>query len=81
MVVLERSYGSEYLLTSDQTILTRLNHSTYITIVSLAMSSFRDSSILIIETGRTVVRAGLGIQELLKTPTVVRCTRLVADWH
>ncbi|KAF8119368.1 hypothetical protein EV363DRAFT_1441762 [Boletus edulis] len=34
------------------------------------MSSFRDSSILIIETGRTVVRAGLGIHELLKTPTV-----------
>ncbi|KAG9312935.1 actin-domain-containing protein [Chiua virens] len=34
------------------------------------MSSFRDSSILIIETGRTVVRAGLGIHELLKTPAV-----------
>ncbi|KAG6381564.1 actin-related protein [Boletus reticuloceps] len=34
------------------------------------MSSFRDSSILIIETGRTVVRAGLGIHELLKTSTV-----------
>jgi hypothetical protein len=43
------------------------------------MSNFRDSSILIIEIGRTAVRAGLGIQELLKTPTVVRCTWLVVD--
>ncbi|KAF9221374.1 actin-related protein [Gyrodon lividus] len=34
------------------------------------MGSFRDSTILIIETGRTVVRAGLGIHELLKTPTI-----------
>ncbi|KAH7890716.1 actin family [Phlebopus sp. FC_14] len=34
------------------------------------MSTFRDSSILIIETGRTVVRASLGLHELLKTPTV-----------
>jgi hypothetical protein len=35
------------------------------------MGSFRDSTILTIETGRTVVRAGLGIHELLKTPAVV----------
>lgn len=34
------------------------------------MASFRDSSILIIETGRTTIRAGLGIHELLKAPAV-----------
>ncbi|KIJ65723.1 hypothetical protein HYDPIDRAFT_110872 [Hydnomerulius pinastri MD-312] len=34
------------------------------------MGTFRDSSILIIETGRTTVRAGLGIHELLRTPSV-----------
>ncbi|KIL00735.1 hypothetical protein PAXRUDRAFT_7955 [Paxillus rubicundulus Ve08.2h10] len=34
------------------------------------MGSFRDSTILTIETGRTVVRAGLGIHELLRTPAV-----------
>ncbi|KAJ6581209.1 actin-related protein [Mycena capillaripes] len=32
--------------------------------------SFRDSTVIIIETGRTVVRAGLGLHDLLKTPTV-----------
>lgn len=34
------------------------------------MGTFRESSILVIETGRTTIRAGLGIHELLKTPTV-----------
>ncbi|KAG6334195.1 hypothetical protein ID866_4895 [Astraeus odoratus] len=34
------------------------------------MGTFRDSSIIIIETGRTAIRAGLGIHELLRTPTV-----------
>jgi actin-related protein 9 len=34
--------------------------------------SFRDSTVVIIETGRTHVRAGLGLHDLLKTPTVVR---------
>lgn len=33
--------------------------------------SFRDASVIIIETARTVVRAGLGLHELLKTPSVV----------
>jgi len=39
-----------------------------------AMSSigFRDSSVIIIETGRTVIRGGLGLHELLRTPTIVR---------
>ncbi|KAF5373256.1 hypothetical protein D9615_007454 [Tricholomella constricta] len=32
--------------------------------------SFRDSNVVIIETGRTHVRAGLGLHDLLKTPTV-----------
>ena len=36
-----------------------------------AMSSFRESSIVILDTSRTLVRAGLGLHELLKTPTVV----------
>ncbi|KAK7445413.1 hypothetical protein VKT23_014830 [Stygiomarasmius scandens] len=31
--------------------------------------SFRDATVVIIETGRTVVRAGLGLHELLKTPS------------
>ncbi|KAE9399863.1 actin-related protein [Gymnopus androsaceus JB14] len=33
--------------------------------------SFRDASVVVIETGRTVVRAGLGLHELLKTPSVI----------
>ncbi|KAJ7089682.1 actin-related protein [Mycena belliarum] len=32
--------------------------------------SFRDSTVIIIEVGRTVIRAGLGLHDLLKTPTV-----------
>lgn len=34
--------------------------------------SIRDANVVIIETGRTVVRAGIGLHDLLKTPTVVR---------
>ncbi|KAI6112731.1 actin family [Pisolithus sp. B1] len=34
------------------------------------MGSFRDSSVLIVETGRTTIRAGLGVHELLKAPAV-----------
>ncbi|KAF7309637.1 hypothetical protein MIND_00334800 [Mycena indigotica] len=34
------------------------------------MASFRDSTVVVIETGRTVIRAGLGLHELLKTPAV-----------
>jgi hypothetical protein len=34
--------------------------------------AFRESTVVIIETGRTSVRAGLGIYDLLKTPAVVR---------
>lgn len=33
--------------------------------------SFRESTVVIIETGRTVVRAGIGLHELLKIPAVV----------
>ncbi|KAG5650439.1 hypothetical protein H0H81_012278 [Sphagnurus paluster] len=32
--------------------------------------SFRDANVVIIETGRTYIRAGLGLHELLKTPSV-----------
>ena len=32
---------------------------------------FRDSSVVIIETGRTIIRGGLGLHELLRTPTIV----------
>ncbi|TFK74922.1 actin-related protein [Pluteus cervinus] len=32
--------------------------------------AYRDANIVIIETGRTVIRAGLGLHELLKTPAV-----------
>ncbi|PPQ66659.1 hypothetical protein CVT26_009413 [Gymnopilus dilepis] len=32
--------------------------------------SIRDANVVIIETGRTVVRAGLGLHDLLKTPSV-----------
>lgn len=34
--------------------------------------SLRDANVIIIETSRTVVRAGLGLFDLLKTPSVVR---------
>lgn len=33
--------------------------------------AFRDSSVIIIETGRTSVRATFGLHELLRLPTVV----------
>jgi actin-related protein 9 len=33
--------------------------------------AFRDGSVVIIETGRTSIRAGIGLQELLKAPSVV----------
>ncbi|KAJ7224459.1 actin-related protein [Mycena pura] len=38
--------------------------------------SFRDSTVIIIETGRTVIRAGLGLHEPLKTPTVELLARV-----
>ena len=34
--------------------------------------SIRDANVVIIEVTKTVVRAGLGLHDLLKTPTVVR---------
>lgn len=34
--------------------------------------SIRDANVVIIEVSKTVVRAGLGLYDLLKTPTVVR---------
>lgn len=34
--------------------------------------SLRDANVIIIETSRTVVRAGLGLFDLLKIPSVVR---------
>jgi actin-related protein 9 len=33
--------------------------------------SIRDANVVIIEVAKTVVRAGLGLHDLLKTPTVV----------
>lgn len=39
---------------------------------STAMSSsFRDSSVVILDTSRTLIRAGIGLHELLRTPSVV----------
>jgi hypothetical protein len=35
---------------------------------------FRDSSVVIIETSRTVIRGGLGLHELLRTPSIVSQT-------
>ncbi|EGN96560.1 hypothetical protein SERLA73DRAFT_111155 [Serpula lacrymans var. lacrymans S7.3] len=32
--------------------------------------AFRDSSVIIIENGRTLIRAGIGLHDLLKTPSV-----------
>ncbi|KAG2053699.1 actin-related protein [Suillus hirtellus] len=34
------------------------------------MVSFRDSSVVIIESGRTLIRAGVGLQDLLKAPSI-----------
>ena len=45
--------------------------------------SFRDANLIVIETSRTAIRAGLGIYELLKTPSVVRfdpCNVLSIDF-
>ncbi len=41
--------------------------------------SLRDANVIVIETGRTVVRAGLGLHDLLKIPTVVRFLKLFGD--
>ncbi|KAH0582946.1 SWI/SNF and RSC complexes subunit arp9 [Termitomyces sp. J132] len=38
--------------------------------------SFRDSNVVIIETGRTTVRAGLGLHDLIKTPSVETLARV-----
>jgi len=35
--------------------------------------SLRDLNVIVLETGKTVIRAGLGLHDLLKTPSVVRC--------
>ncbi|KAG6910239.1 hypothetical protein DXG01_012374 [Tephrocybe rancida] len=40
--------------------------------------SFRDLNVVIIETGRTNVRAGLGLHDLLKTPTVANPQEILA---
>lgn len=41
------------------------------------MVSFRDSSVVIIECGRTLIRAGIGLQDLLKAPSVVGIVHLL----
>jgi hypothetical protein len=40
------------------------------------MVSFRDSSVVIIESGRTLIRAGIGLHDLLKAPSYVRIVPL-----
>ena len=40
-----------------------------------AMSNFRDSTVVIIETGRTHIRAGQGLHDLLRLPTIVRALK------
>ena len=37
----------------------------------MSSNNFRDSTVVIIETGRTTVRAGQGLHDLLRLPTVV----------
>lgn len=39
---------------------------------TMSNASFRDLSIVLIDTSRTLVQAGLGLHDLLKTPSVVR---------
>nr|GAT42920.1 predicted protein [Mycena chlorophos] len=34
------------------------------------MTTFRDSNVVVIDTGRTLIRAGLGLHELLKPPAI-----------
>lgn len=38
----------------------------------MSNTSFRDSTVVIIETGRTTIRAGQGLHDLLRLPTIVR---------
>lgn len=33
--------------------------------------SFRDANVIVIDTSRTLVRAGIGLHELLRIPSVV----------
>lgn len=39
---------------------------------TMSNASFRDLSIVLIDTSRKLVQAGLGLHDLLKTPSVVR---------
>ncbi|KAI0766576.1 actin-like ATPase domain-containing protein [Trametes elegans] len=41
----------------------------------MSSTSFRDSTVVIIETSRTSIRAGIGLHDLLHLPTVVRRSR------
>ena len=41
----------------------------------MSSNNFRDSTVVIIETGRSTVRAGQGLHDLLRLPTVVRPLR------
>ena len=36
--------------------------------------SFRDLTVVLIDTSRTVIQAGIGLHDLLRTPAVVRTT-------
>ena len=40
--------------------------------LTFPMTAFRDSTVVVIETGRTLIRAGWGLHDLLKTPSIVR---------
>lgn len=42
--------------------------------------TLRESAVVIIDTSRTTIRAGLGLYDLLRTPSVVRSTRKVLFW-
>ena len=55
-------------LTSGESV---QNASTTLNTMSMSSIGFRDSSVVIIETGRTIIRGGLGLHELLRTPTIV----------
>ena len=43
----------------------------YLTQLLTMTIAFRDSTVVVIETGRTLIRAGIGLAELLKTPSLV----------
>jgi hypothetical protein len=42
------------------------------------MTSFRDTTVVVLETSRDTISAGYGLHELLQRPAVVRLTLLLS---